>query len=101
MGHLESQGKKLEQGNPKDQGERIRLFEKRMQNLETFNHNMANQMLTILNSLNENIISLGDKLKSRGFIMEKDWKDNDEDKMEEDTIMDITQSHLDWSCEKN
>ena len=62
---------------------------------------MANQMLTIVKSLNENIASLGGKLKARGFIVEKDGKDNEEDRMEEDTIMNITQSHLDWSCEKN
>lgn len=77
------------------------MVEKRMQNMDTLNHNMANQMLTILSSLNENLSSLGHKLKARGFVMEKDGKDNDEDMMEEDTIIDITQSHLDQSYKNN
>ncbi len=57
-------------------------------------------MLIILNSLNENIVSLGGMLKIRGFILEKDEKDNIEDRMQEDTIKDITQSHLDHTYEK-
>lgn len=100
MGQLDSQGKKIEQRNPTDQGDRIRMVEKRMHNLETINHTMANQMLTIMKSLSENIVSLGGKMKARGLVVEKDGKDNEEDRMDEDTITDITQSHLDQSCEK-
>ena len=58
-------------------------------------------MLSILKSLNENIVSLSGKLKARGLVLEEDEKDNDEDRMEEGSIMDITQSHLDQSCEKD
>ena len=42
MGQLESQGKKLEHGNLIDQGDGLRLAEKRIQNLENYNHNMEN-----------------------------------------------------------
>ena len=72
-----------------------------MQNLEKYNHNMANQMLTILNSLIENIVNLGGKLKAWGYLVEKYGKDKGKEKIEEDTIMDITQSHLDQSYENN
>ena len=58
-------------------------------------------MLNILKSLNENIVNLSGKLKARGLIAEEDDKDNDEDKMEEGSIMDITQSHMDQSCKKD
>ena len=57
-----------------------------MKNMENFNFNMANQMLNILKSLNENIVSLS----GRGLGIA------------EGSIMDITQSHLDrcWDKEK-
>ena len=38
--------------------------------LETYNHNMANQMISILNSLNANIVTLASKLKAKGFTEE-------------------------------
>ena len=53
-------------------------------------------MLTILKSLNDNIVSL-----SEGACCGEDDNDNDEDKMEEGSIMDITQRHMDQSCEKD
>ena len=58
-------------------------------------------MLSILKSLNENIVSLSGKLKARGLAAEEEEKDNEEDRMEEGSIMDITQSHLDQSYEKD
>ena len=58
-------------------------------------------MLNILKSLDDNIFSLGGKLKARGLVVEEDDKDNDEDMMEEGSIMNITQSHMDQRCEKD
>ena len=42
MGELENQGKKLEHGNLTNQGDGLRLVEKRNQNLENYNHNLEN-----------------------------------------------------------
>ena len=61
-----------------------------MHNLENYNHNMANQMISILNSLNENIITLTSKVKARSVVVENGEKEKVEDRMEEDTINDIT-----------
>lgn len=77
------------------------MVEKRIHNLETYNHSMANQMISIMNCLNENIITLTGKLKARGVVVENEENDKGEDRMEEDTIMYITQSHLDWTCVNN
>ena len=84
-----------EQGNSIDYGDRIRLVEKRMHNLETYNHTMDNQMISIMNSLNENIITIVSELKARGFVKENEEKEKVEDRMEEDTITDIIWRHLD------
>ena len=42
MGQPENQGKKLDNRNLTDQGNGLRLVEKRIQNLENYNHNMEN-----------------------------------------------------------
>ena len=63
--------------------------------MENFNFSMANQMLTILKSLNDNIVSLSERA-----CCGKDDKDNDDDKMEEGSIMDLF-SHMDQSHEKD
>ena len=58
-------------------------------------------MISILKSLNENIVTLAGKLKAKGFLEDNEEKDKAEDRMEEDTIMDITHSHLDQTYVKN
>ena len=78
-------------------GDQIKLVEDRMKNIEKFNFSMVDQMLSIRKSLNENIVSLSGKLKARGLVVEEEKKDNEEDSMEEGSIIEITQSHLDQS----
>ena len=58
-------------------------------------------MITILNSLNKTIVTLDGKLKARVFVVENEGKEKDEEMMEEDIVIDITQRHLDQSCLKN
>ena len=58
-------------------------------------------MLKILKSLNDNIVILNGKLKARGLFVEEEGKDTEEDMMEEDTTMEIIQSHMEWSYEKD
>ena len=58
-------------------------------------------MLSILKFLNNNIFNLSRKLKVRGLVVVEDDKDNNEDMIEEGSIMEITQSHMDQSYEKD
>ena len=71
-----------------------------MHNMESFSHNLANQMLTILNTLNQNIVNLGGMLKSSGHHVEKNEKDKANTRIKEE-IMDATNSFFDWACELN
>ena len=68
--------------------------------MESFNQNLANQMLTILNTLNENIINLGGMLKTRGLGVEMNEKDNDDTKLTEE-LMDVSKSFMDHSSTLN
>ena len=95
---MESHVRKNEKNNLTNLGDRMKMVEERMKNMEKFNYSMSNLMITILKSLSDNIFNISGKLKSRGFFMEKDGKDNDEDRMEEDML---TQSHIGWCYEKN
>lgn len=52
-------------------------------------------MISILNSLNDNISSLARKLEARDFLKENEEKDIAEDRMDEDTTTNIAFSHLD------
>ena len=72
-----------------------------MQNLENYNRNMANQMISILNSLNDNITSLAGKLKAKGFLEVNEEKEKVEDRMDEGTTVEITVNHLDQTGQKN
>ena len=58
-------------------------------------------MISILNSLNDNITSVVGKLKARGFLEDNEEKEKFKDRMDEGTTMDITNSHLDRTSLKN
>lgn len=73
MGQLENKAKKLDHGNLIDQADGLSLVEKIIQNLDNYNHNMENQMISILTSLNDNISSLARKMKARGLLLEIGW----------------------------
>lgn len=95
VGQLENQGKKLDHGNLADQGDGLRLVEKRIHNLENYNHNLANQMISILTSINDYIYSLSEKMKDRGFLQDNEENDRVRDRMDEVMTTDITSSNLD------
>ena len=59
------------------------MAEKRILNLKNYNHNLANQMISILNSINDNILSLTGVLKARGLLHENEEKDRGRARMEE------------------
>ena len=73
------------------------MAENRIQNLENYNHNLVNQMISILTSINDNISSLTRMLKARGLLDENEEKDRARDRMKEDVMIDITFSSLDWA----
>lgn len=58
-------------------------------------------MISILKYLNENIVTLVGNLKARGFLEDNEEKDKAEDKMDEETITNITHSQLDRTFLKN
>ena len=47
-------------------------------------------MISILNSLNDNISSLAEKLKAREFLEENEEKERARDRMDEDMTINIT-----------
>ena len=58
VGQLEGTRKQTSHERMKDQEEIYSLAERRILNLENYNHNQANQMISLLNSINDNILSL-------------------------------------------
>ena len=54
--------------NQMDQGERLKTAERRINELENFNQIMENNMMSILNSMNDNIQTLTDVLEARGEL---------------------------------
>ena len=55
-------------------------------------------MISILNSINDNILSLTGMLKAKGLLDESEDKDRKRAKMEEDATIDITFNSLDWEA---
>ncbi len=54
-----------------DQVERLKLAEKRINDLENYDQIMANNMMSILNSMDDNIQTLTDVLEARGELEKK------------------------------
>ena len=54
--------------NQMDQGERLKMAKRRITELENFNQIMANNMMSILNSMNHNIQTLTDVLEAKGEL---------------------------------
>ena len=69
---------------------RLSLAEKRIQNLENYNHNLVNHMFSLLSSINNNIISLTGWIKDRETQDEEKGKDREEAKMKDDFAKDNT-----------
>ena len=59
------------QGYLAHQEDRLSKVEKRVQWIEVSNQNLANQVISTMNTVNENIISLGESLKNKGIHKEK------------------------------
>ena len=83
-----------------DQEEIYSLAKRRILNLENYNHNLANQMISLLNSINGNILSLTSFLKDRGFLGEEDGKDRGKARSKDEMAMDITYTSMDQEVHK-
>lgn len=97
---MEGNKKKTDNENQEDQEDRDSLVERRIKNLENYNHNLANQMISLLNSINENILSLSSDLKDRGLLAGEDGKDREKAKMDDNKATDSTFTSLDQDKEK-
>ena len=74
----------MESNRKMGMADRLSLAEKRIQNLENYNHNLANQMLSLLCSINDNITSLTSWVKDREGQEEEIGKDREEAKSAKD-----------------
>ena len=76
------------------------MVEKRILNLENYNHNLANHMISILNSINDNIFPLIGMLKARGLLDENEEKDRRRARIEEDVPNDSMFTSMDQDAQK-
>ena len=67
----ESQRMSNDLGYLAHQEDKFSKVEKRVQRMDVSNYNLANQVMSTLNTLNENINSMGESLKNIGIGKEK------------------------------
>ena len=65
-------------------------MERRVKNIENYNHNLASQMISLLATINDNILSLSGNRKDRNQLEEDGNQNRDKDKMEDDKATDST-----------
>ena len=87
MKHIEATRVGMESNRKKGTADRFSLAEKRIQNLENYNHNLANQILSLLSSINKNITSLMRWVKDRGGEEEETTKDREKAKSMNDNSL--------------
>ena len=95
---MEETTNQMDSDKGKDQVERLSLAERRIHNLENYNHNLSSQKISLLNSINNNILSLIGWLKYRVLQKDEDGKDREKTRLEEDSAKDniyTSQDHED------
>lgn len=98
---MENNRKEPDPGSQKNKEDRISLSKQRILNLEQYNHNLVNQMISILNSINDNILFLTGMLKVKGLLDESEDKDRERARVEEDAVTKITFNNLDREAQKS
>ena len=68
--------------------------------MENYNHNLVNQMITLLNLMNDNIISLTCVLKDRGLLGKEDGNDRGRARSDDEMAIDITYTSRDQDVQK-
>ena len=74
--------------NRNGHGERLSLAERRIKNLKNYNHNLLNQMFSLLSSINNNIMSLTGWIKERVMQEDEETKDWEKARLEVDPTND-------------
>lgn len=100
VSQMERIKKKIGTDSQVDQDSRESLTERRIKNLENYNHNLASQMISLLSSINDNIITPLGNLKDRILLMEEEGKNRDKDRMDEDKAIDSMFISLDQDMAK-
>ena len=90
MRHIEAIRIGKESNRKTESADRLSLAEKRIQNLENYNHKLANQMLSLLCSINDNITSLMSWIKDREGQEEEIGKDRVEARTKDNSAKDNT-----------
>ena len=85
MGQIEAIKNGTDANRSMDSANRLGLVERRINNLENYNHNLSNQMISLLSSINKNIMSLTDWIKDRGTQEEEEGKDREKARPKEDS----------------
>ena len=88
-----------------DQNNWESLMERRVKNIENYNHNLASQMITLLATINDNILSLLGKSKDRdqqeeGGNQNREKDRKDDDKPTGSTIEQVLASAQDQNAEE-
>jgi hypothetical protein len=92
--------KKTGTESQEDQDNRESLMERRIKNLENYNHNLASQMISLLGIINDNILSLSGNLKERNMLVEEEGQNRDKARLDEDKAMDSTFTTLEQDLVK-
>lgn len=90
VSQMENIKKKIGAESQEDQDRWESLMERRIKNLENYNHNLENQMISLLGSINDNILSLLGNLKDRNLLVEEDGQNRDKARSDEDKATDST-----------
>jgi len=83
-----------------DSADRVNLAKRRIHNLENYNHNLANQIVSLLSSINNNIISLMGQIKDRDTQDDEEGKDKEEARLEDDSAKDNTTPNQDQELQR-
>ena len=65
-------------------------MERRVKNIENYNHNLASQMISLLALINDNILSLSGNLIDRNQLEEEEDQNRDKDRLDEDKATENT-----------
>ena len=87
---LDKNKNKIGEESQGDQNSWETLMERRVKNIENYNHNLASQMISLLASINDNILSLSGKLKDRNQLEEGFNQNRDKVRLEDDKATDST-----------
>ena len=90
MGHIEGTRNGIDANKRTDLVDRLSLVERRIHNLENYNHNLVNQMISLLSSINNNIISFTGWIKDKEKQKDEQGKYTKEARLEDGTAKDNT-----------